>query len=158
MKYSIWSQGVQSDDYSVVIEDSQLLTRSDPKREVVLALHEYAKTHGKRISGKAGEVRLSRYKDYIVIEAVTDNTDHLGRRVPLSIVFDLPIQMNVVDEIRKTLSLNKLHVNAIERAELFEQIETYRRFKKGLHLSVALSLMAIIAATIIIMLIMKGVV
>lgn len=137
MDYSIWSQGVDSDEYAVVIEDGVVLEKDDPRRASIRAFLEIAKHRGRNLISK-DDVNISEYKDTLLIEAVSDNTDRLGRHVPVSIMVDSAVLTSITEVINTSLDEGGLRVKGVNTNLLLAALDKSRLRKKRLSTAVAL--------------------
>jgi hypothetical protein len=137
MDYSIWSQGVDSDEYAVVIEDGVVLEKDDPRRASIRAFLETAKHRGRNLISK-DDVNILEYKDRLLIEAISDNTDRLGRHVPVSIMVDSTVLASIAEVINTSLDEGGLRVKVVNTNLLLEALDKSRHRKKRLPIAVAL--------------------
>lgn len=151
MNYYIVTQGTKSQDYSLVIKNSEILKTDDNERNVIHSLIQTTEERGTIISSRNSQSKITKHNNNYLIEVLTTNTDRLNRRIPVELLIE-SFSKNTfankhLDDLYLILVTEEVEVDESNLKNIIFQIDSaLRRYRKARYLKIAT---VILIATIV---------
>ena len=129
MNYYILTQGTQSQDNSLIVENGKILSINDnEKRQNIIELFSVTEKKGTVISKNNSSIKITKRNNNFLIEILSDNTDKLNRRIPVELLLKNIFSSNEIDKtefknINILLKKEKIEIDDDKFSNILTQLE-----------------------------------
>lgn len=106
MLYYILTQGTKSSENSFILNNGEIVFSDDKSRDRILNEFKIFDSKSKLLYSKDQEIVIKKNRNNFLIEALTTNTDRVGRKIPVELLLkDYSTKTSLPNELLKINSL-----------------------------------------------------